>query len=747
MADDPSSSLHQEASPVAASPFMSRDEADRIRAQEDREIEEMLARKRNTFQKLKPCSPHSEHAVEGIGSIRPLPPSETEAPDTGMPPPRLSAVENTETETDAMPEDEDSTLQKKRRRRGSSVEESEEETVVEGPETEGADESLKGFETAAVAGDDSSPLKSAVSLSISQKCERDIPLSSLSEDSVAESLSLSQPKAPEAKPAPPLLSAPAELEHSGGPAEGISSSAESFEESPSESSSLDDSQHHFHVDWRDSPHVLRLIRRSHNIVVLAGAGMSSSAGLPTFRGPNGVYDELRKKYEGVLRTPEETLDFRTLSTRPDIVYDTLMKLWPGKKYRPSAMHYFIRLLSEHGKLLRLYTQNIDGLDFRAGIPREKVVQLHGSFESAVYLDRTESESGQITLIPRDFPIDPVKEMLQKQKKIPVIDLSSDRKVLLAYDPEVRNPATMPQFAFVRPRVALYHDLLLPSMDQWDLQDKMVCDLLLIIGTGLTVAPANRIAVCTHVADGGELPRLCYPRVWINTSDPPPGICFHCRDRADSDDDDNDENDDDLSNEFLTSNHQRIDTETSSEVDANHHLTEKESEKPVESGREEEENDCDDDSDSLSVAECNWDCQLLSDCDSIAHCLAAHLKWSGGLHFAMYGLDGDLCSPLVETLTAISEQFERPLHMAIDEGVDHSHDVLSTFLHQMAFGSVFEALSNCLVGSPMDNLMNTLSQEELSHVVQTWNAISGRTPPLRVDNSEAESSKERKTESE
>jgi len=38
------------------------------------------------------------------------------------------------------------------------------------------------------------------------------------------------------------------------------------------------------------------------------------------------------------------------------------ELYPGEKYRPNLGHYFIRLLHEEGKLLRLYTQNIDGLE-------------------------------------------------------------------------------------------------------------------------------------------------------------------------------------------------------------------------------------------------------------------------------------------------------------------------------------------------------------------------------------------------
>lgn len=37
------------------------------------------------------------------------------------------------------------------------------------------------------------------------------------------------------------------------------------------------------------------------------------------------------------------------------------ELYPGN-YRPNVTHYFLRLLHDKGLLLRLYTQNIDGLE-------------------------------------------------------------------------------------------------------------------------------------------------------------------------------------------------------------------------------------------------------------------------------------------------------------------------------------------------------------------------------------------------
>ena len=54
------------------------------------------------------------------------------------------------------------------------------------------------------------------------------------------------------------------------------------------------------------------------------------------------------------------------------------ELYPGK-YRPTIAHYFIRLLSDKGMLLKLFTQNIDCLEREAGVPDDKIVEAHGSF--------------------------------------------------------------------------------------------------------------------------------------------------------------------------------------------------------------------------------------------------------------------------------------------------------------------------------------------------------------------------------
>ena len=51
-------------------------------------------------------------------------------------------------------------------------------------------------------------------------------------------------------------------------------------------------------------------------------------------------------------------------------------------YKPTKAHYFIKLLEEKNKLLRLYTQNIDGLEAKTGISTNLLVNCHGMYDTA-----------------------------------------------------------------------------------------------------------------------------------------------------------------------------------------------------------------------------------------------------------------------------------------------------------------------------------------------------------------------------
>lgn len=126
-------------------------------------------------------------------------------------------------------------------------------------------------------------------------------------------------------------------------------------------------------------HVLRLSKPDANPrhwSVQAGAGISTSAGIPDFRSPKtGIYANLARLN---LPYPEAVFDISYFRSNPLPFYALAHELYPGK-YKPTISHLFIRLLSDKGLLLKLFTQNIDCLEREAGIPESKIVEAHGSF--------------------------------------------------------------------------------------------------------------------------------------------------------------------------------------------------------------------------------------------------------------------------------------------------------------------------------------------------------------------------------
>ncbi len=117
-----------------------------------------------------------------------------------------------------------------------------------------------------------------------------------------------------------------------------------------------------------------LIQNSHNIVVMTGAGISTSAGIPDFRGPNGIY--VTKRYD-----PIETFDINHFYKNPKPFYDFTRDLLSlSQKAEPTFTHKFFKKIEDMGKLKAVITQNIDMLHQRAG--SKVVYELHGSYQDS-----------------------------------------------------------------------------------------------------------------------------------------------------------------------------------------------------------------------------------------------------------------------------------------------------------------------------------------------------------------------------
>ncbi|KAH8701570.1 putative SIR2 family histone deacetylase [Talaromyces proteolyticus] len=115
------------------------------------------------------------------------------------------------------------------------------------------------------------------------------------------------------------------------------------------------------------------------IVVIAGAGISTSAGYPDFRSPKtGIYDKT-----AALKTlpyREAIFDVRYFKHTPEPFFAVLRGLMQ-MNFKPTVTHAFLSLLHRMEVLEMVFTQNIDGLERAAGVPDEKVVAAHGQFGS------------------------------------------------------------------------------------------------------------------------------------------------------------------------------------------------------------------------------------------------------------------------------------------------------------------------------------------------------------------------------
>lgn len=127
--------------------------------------------------------------------------------------------------------------------------------------------------------------------------------------------------------------------------------------------------------------IARTLASCRNVVVLAGAGISVSCGIPDFRSSDGLYATLDCAALG-LSCPEDLFDLESFTDDPRPFYKFASTLLHPGTIRPGRSHEFLAYLDARGMLLRAYTQNIDGLEEDAGVKRGRVVYAHGSLRNA-----------------------------------------------------------------------------------------------------------------------------------------------------------------------------------------------------------------------------------------------------------------------------------------------------------------------------------------------------------------------------
>jgi NAD-dependent deacetylase len=188
------------------------------------------------------------------------------------------------------------------------------------------------------------------------------------------------------------------------------------------------------------------LRAAKRCVVLTGAGVSTASGIPDFRGDHGLW-----KREDAARVA--TIDGFRADPRGFYAFwrRALATLWDA---RPNAAHHVIAKLEARGLVHAVVTQNVDGLHQAAG--SREVLEVHGRFRTARCLScgrRYDTRAFLASLRPDEDPH---------------CDACS---------------------GLVKPDVVLFGE---PLDEDFERATPIVsaCDLLVVVGTSLEVAPVS-----------------------------------------------------------------------------------------------------------------------------------------------------------------------------------------------------------------------------------------------------------------
>jgi NAD-dependent deacetylase len=201
--------------------------------------------------------------------------------------------------------------------------------------------------------------------------------------------------------------------------------------------------------------------RVSRVAVLTGAGISTDSGVPDFRGPRGVWT--------LDPAAEKLATFQTYVSDPAV----RRRSWqnrlthPAWTAQPNAAHRALVRLAEGGVDTRVITQNIDGLHQKAGTPPDRVMELHGTMFGVVCVS------------------------------------CGDRTKMTAALDRVRAGEEDPPCArcggILKSATVMFGQPLDPEVFERAVAAAQSCDLLLAIGSTLTVEPAASLCVLAYRA--------------------------------------------------------------------------------------------------------------------------------------------------------------------------------------------------------------------------------------------------------
>ena len=194
----------------------------------------------------------------------------------------------------------------------------------------------------------------------------------------------------------------------------------------------------------------QLIIESKKTVVFTGAGISTESGIPDFRSPGGIwskYDPEDFTIQKFLSSPAARRTHWKMFTESGLITEA----------EPNLAHYAIAELHQLGKLDCVITQNVDNLHQKAGVPEDKVFELHGNMRWVVCLS-----------CHRRFPLPEVLQRIQEGAEVP--DCPDCHGIL-------------------KPDAVMFGEALPQETLMEATRRSQNCDLFIVIGSTLVVTPA------------------------------------------------------------------------------------------------------------------------------------------------------------------------------------------------------------------------------------------------------------------
>lgn len=210
------------------------------------------------------------------------------------------------------------------------------------------------------------------------------------------------------------------------------------------------------ADEHSLERAVSLVAGARSVAVLTGAGISTAAGIPDFRGPKGVWTT----NPGLERASNIDNYLADADLRQSAWRRRVQLADHGAE--PTAAHRALVAFEQRGTLLALSTQNIDGLHHAAGSEPSLVHEVHGSNRLSHCLD-----------CGNEWPTTVLLDRVRAGEPDPPCDECG---------------------GLVKPAVVFFGEQLPTAPYEASIRAAEQCDVLLAVGTTLAVRPINSMVL-------------------------------------------------------------------------------------------------------------------------------------------------------------------------------------------------------------------------------------------------------------